>query len=163
MDTGISFNELLAWIGSETTRYEQWFVTQPSEVWAVPAGSGRIATVRDLLHHVYAVDVRLSQRVYGQALATDAEVAAVDPTALFALARRGQGMLATAVDGSLDLAVMLEWVLATGAPMRASRRKVVAHALTHHVRHLAQVATLLRQAGFATTWPHDLLLSDALA
>jgi uncharacterized damage-inducible protein DinB len=32
----------------------------------------------------------------------------------------------------------------------------------HGIRHWAQLATLLRQAGYKTDWSHDLLMSDAL-
>lgn len=163
MRPGIAFDELLTWIGAETDRYERWSAAQPAAIWAVPVGSGRIATVRDLLRHAYVVDLRLAQRVHGVPLAADAEVAVDDPMALFALARRGQRLLAEAIDGRLDLEQAISWQAASGITLRASRRKVVAHAITHHIRHLAQAATLLRMHGFPTDWPHDLLMSDALA
>jgi uncharacterized damage-inducible protein DinB len=162
MTPGLSFSEMLAWISDETARYERWFATKPAEIWMVPAGTGRTATVRDLLHHVYAVDLRLAQRVLGQPLATDTEIAVVDAPALFALARRGQELLASALDGLVDIDATISWQTQTGVQISASRRKVIAHTLTHHIRHLAQVATVLRQHGHPTDWPHDLLLSDAL-
>jgi uncharacterized damage-inducible protein DinB len=43
-----------------------------------------------------------------------------------------------------------------------SRRKVVAHALFHGQRHWAQLATLVRTAGFPANFRGDLLLSAAL-
>lgn len=162
MQHGIAFTELLAWIASETDRYERWFAAQPAAAWAVPVGSGRIATVRDLLHHAFVVDLRLAQRVHGLPLASDDEVQVDDPMALFALARRGQALLREAVDGRLDLDERLEWRTAGGSVIGGSRRKIIAHSLTHHLRHLAQAATLLRQHGFPTDWMHDLLVSDAM-
>ena len=45
----------------------------------------------------------------------------------------------------------------------ASHHKLVANLLNHGTRHWAQVATVLRLHGHADQWPHDLLLSDALA
>ncbi len=163
MAPGISFSELLAWIGAETGRYERWFATQPAAVWAVPVGSGRIATITELLHHVFSVDLRLAQRVHGQQLATDAELAATAPAALFALARRAQAHLQLALSSGIDLTEVIAWQTQAGHQIRASKRKVMAHSLSHHLRHMAQAATLLRLHGYPTDWPHDLLLSEALA
>src|SRR5579862_5732282 len=163
MAPGISFSELLAWIGAETGRYERWFATRPAAVWAVPVGGGRIATIAGLLHHVYTVDLRLAQRVHGQSPSSDAELAATAPEALFALARRGQAHFQLALSGGMDLAEVIVWQTQGGGEVRASKRKVIAHSLSHHLRHLAQAATLLRLHGHPTDWFHDLLMSDALA
>jgi uncharacterized damage-inducible protein DinB len=43
-----------------------------------------------------------------------------------------------------------------------SRRKVAAHALLHSQRHWAQMATLARQAGYASPNRGDLIFSPAL-
>lgn len=162
MPPGISFSELLAWNASETTRHEVWFAQQPPTVWAAPAGTGRTATVRDLLFHTYIVDLRYGQRLNGLPVSTYEDEAVTDPMAMFALARRGQDLLAKAIDGPNDLAEVIEFQTLTAGTLRASRRKVIAHALTHHIRHMAQIATLLRQHGAPTGWMHDLLMSDAL-
>lgn len=162
MQNGITFPELLAWIGGETARYETWFAGQPAAAWAAPAGTGRIATVRDLLYHTYIVDLRYGQRLHDLPVSSYEDEAVSDPMALFPLARRGQELLARALDGGVDLGRVIEFQTLSAGLQRASKRKVLAHSLTHHIRHLAQVATLLRQHGFATGWPHDLLMSDAL-
>jgi uncharacterized damage-inducible protein DinB len=44
----------------------------------------------------------------------------------------------------------------------ASRRKIAAHALFHGQRHWAQLATLLRNAGYPAKFRGDLLFSPAL-
>ncbi len=44
----------------------------------------------------------------------------------------------------------------------SSRRKVMAHALFHSQRHWAQLATLVRAAGFPSGFKGDLLFSSAL-
>jgi uncharacterized damage-inducible protein DinB len=46
--------------------------------------------------------------------------------------------------------------------LKASKRKLVAQALTHSMRHWAQIATFLRQNGFKQEWTHDLLVSKAM-
>ena len=162
MNAGIGFNELLRWIGDETDRYERWFASQAESVWSIPVGGERISTIKDLLHHVYAVDLRLAQRVHGSPIASDAEVAASDAAGLFALARRGQALLASGLTNAGNLEEMIAWQTMAGGRIQASKRKVIAHAITHHLRHFAQVATLLRLHGHPTDWHHDLLASGAL-
>jgi len=44
-----------------------------------------------------------------------------------------------------------------------SRRKLAAQALFHSQRHWAQLATLVRAAGFPSGFKGDILLSSALA
>jgi uncharacterized damage-inducible protein DinB len=46
--------------------------------------------------------------------------------------------------------------------VKASRRKLLAQALTHSMRHWAQIATFLRQQGLKQEWNHDFLLSNAM-
>jgi len=43
-----------------------------------------------------------------------------------------------------------------------SRRKIAAHALFHSQRHWAQLATLVRVAGFPSGFKGDMLISSAL-
>jgi len=44
----------------------------------------------------------------------------------------------------------------------ATRRKVMGYALFHSQRHWAQLATLVRAAGFPSSFKGDLLFSSAL-
>jgi len=162
MDSGLSFVELLTWISDETAAYESWFATRPDAVWSVPVGVGRTATVRDLLFHVYVVDLRYSQRLHQLPVSSYEDEAVADTSALFALARRGQDMLRSALNSPVDLRRVIEFQTLTAGTSRASGRKILAHTLTHHLRHLAQIATVLRQHGHPTNWMHDLLMSNAL-
>lgn len=162
MDSGISFCELLTWISDETAAYERWFATRPDAVWEIPVGTGRTATVRDLLFHVYVVDLRYGQRLHQLPVSSYEDEPVADTLTLFALARRGQDLLRNALDGRVDLHRVIKFQTMTAGTLRASGRKILAHTLTHHLRHLAQIATALRQHGHPTDWMHDLLMSNAL-
>lgn len=162
MTAGITFVELLDWIGNETAAYERWFTNRPDAAWAVPVGLERTASVRDLLFHVYAVDLRYGQRLHQTPVSSYEDLSVADAAGLFALARRSQDLLRSSIDGSVDLAQVLEFQTLSAGTLRASGRKILAHTLTHHMRHLAQVATALRQHGHPTDWMHDLLMSDVL-
>lgn len=162
---GLGLGELLDWIAGETRNWQAWFARPPPAVWAVPVGDGRTATVRDLLFHVYVVDLRYGQRLHGLPVSTYEQEAVADPAELFPLAARGQDLLRRWLAGATpaDAAEVIEFQTLTAGTLRATRRKVVAHSLTHHLRHLAQVATALRQHGHPSDWMHDLLVSPALA
>ena len=161
MQHGIAFSELLTWIADETARWEAWTARQDAAIWAIPAGSGRIATLHDLLFHVFIVDLRYGQRLHGRPVSAYEDEPCADAATLFALARRGQALLHDAL--ALDLSPVIEFQTLSAGTLRASKRKVLAHSLTHHLRHLAQAATLVRQHGHPTDWPHDLMMSGALA
>jgi len=45
---------------------------------------------------------------------------------------------------------------------KASTRKVLAQAALHSVHHWAQVAMEVRQAGFPTEKPQDIIISDVM-
>jgi uncharacterized damage-inducible protein DinB len=166
MIPAIACTELLAWIAAETDAYARWFAHQPAATWALSTGPAPVVgTVRDLFLHVYTVDLRYSERLLGLPVTDHAVAAATaaDPSGLFALARRGQDQLrqaASAADADWDAEITS--VTRSAGTLVASRRKVLAHTLTHHIRHGAQIAMVLRQHGHPTDWMHDLLLSDAM-
>jgi len=51
----------------------------------------------------------------------------------------------------------------TFGPLEASQRKLLAQAMLHSVHHWAQVAMLMRRAGFDAGRPQDLILTDVMA
>ena len=61
-----------------------------------------------------------------------------------------------------DLARVMEFPTRTAGIIRSSKRKMFAHALLHSVRHWAQLATALREAGYPTNWGKDFLYTDAM-
>ena len=81
---------------------------------------------------------------------------------VFAIGRRARAMidefLATADDGTMR--EVLEFQTLTAGLVRATKYKIAANLVNHGVRHWAQIATVLRQHGYADQWPHDFLLSD---
>ena len=160
----LTFRELLDWTAGETMRWHRWLAAQPAAVLDLPIGTGRTATVRGLVHHVVVVERRYADRLLGDAVSAYADVPDDSVEALFAAAGDARARLERFLAGADDaaLAQRLTFETLSAGTLTASARKIVAHALLHGVRHWAQLATALRQAGYATDWGHDLLLSDAL-
>ena len=63
MEDGVSFRELLAYTDAETERWHAWLREQPAEVLEVRIGEGTRETVRDLIGHIFAVELRYAQRL----------------------------------------------------------------------------------------------------
>jgi uncharacterized damage-inducible protein DinB len=160
---GISFQELVDYTETETHRWRDWLAKQPPEVLALPVGTERTATVRGLIHHVIVVERRYIDRLRGQPV-TKYEAVPTDPAVMFRVFDEARAdlkaWLATATDD--DMARQIKFDTISAGSFAVSQRKVVAHLLLHGIRHWAQLATALRQQGFATDWMHDILLSQAL-
>ena len=160
----LTFRELLDYTAAETEHWHRWLAGQPPEVLELPAGTGRTATVRGLLHHIIVVERRYIDRLRGEPVTRYEDVPADSLDALFGAYAEGrarlEGWLASATEA--DLARRLEFETISAGTLSASARKIVVHLLLHGVRHWAQLAMTLRQQGHATDWPHDILMSVAL-
>jgi len=158
---GIPFAMLLAYRDAETARWREWFERHPAAL-AVPVGVGRTATVRGLLIHIFAVELRYAERLLGRRVTGYEELEPSTTGDIFAIGERARGLidefLARAGDG--DMREILEFQTLTAGTVRATRYKITANLVNHGVRHWAQIATALRQHGFTDQWAHDFLLSD---
>jgi uncharacterized damage-inducible protein DinB len=159
----ITLEELLADNEAATEKWKVWFAANPAAL-DVPCSIYNSGTVRGLLKHIFAVELRHSQRLNGgEVTAYDAipvgsldELMAIHAQAIQNLRK----FLSTASDSALLEVIPLQTVSA--GTLRASRRKLFAHILLHSMRHWAQLSSLLREAGYKTDWAKDFLFSEAL-
>jgi uncharacterized damage-inducible protein DinB len=165
MHCALTLRELLDYTRLETEHWHRWLAAQPPDVLDLPVGTGRTATVRGLIHHIIVVERRYTDRLRGEPITRYEDVPSDSLDVLFATfadtRTRLDAWLERASDA--DLARRMEFQTLSAGAQAASARKVVVHLLLHGVRHWAQLATSLRQQGRATDWPHDILMSDALA
>jgi uncharacterized damage-inducible protein DinB len=158
---GIPFRTLLAYRDLETRRWFEWFRAHPAALDA-PVGAGRTATVHGLVLHIFAVELRYAERLLARRVTEYDELNPQGLDALFAVGDRARRLidefLATATDAVMR--EVLTFATLTAGTVTASRYKITANLVNHGVRHWAQTATALRQAGFSDQWAHDLLLSE---
>jgi uncharacterized damage-inducible protein DinB len=159
----LSFRELMDYTGEETDRWEAWLRERGPEVLDVALGEGRWGTVRELLFHTFLVERRYADRLLGEPITPYEGVPPATVDELFAIHRAARERLeryvAGATAGEWDDVLTFETLLY--GPMYGSRRKIVGHALLHGIRHWAQIATALRQAGHEQ-WPHDLMAATTM-
>jgi uncharacterized damage-inducible protein DinB len=164
---GIRFLELLDYSDEETRRWKQWFANHPAAL-DMTVDVADAGTVRKLLMHIFLVERHFAQAVSGGPTSSDElrkAAASEPPTDLNEIFRISEDAsqkyreyLAHATPA--DLATVLN--LSSRMELKGSKRKLITQALTHSMRHWAQLATFFRQQGLKQDWIHDFLLSKAM-
>lgn len=164
MTAAITLEELLDWSQESAAFWKGHFDANPALL-ELPCGIDNAPNVQELVRHIWVADLRWAQRVAGLPLAAREDFPKGPLDALFGLhleaARIFRGLLedpATDWDGTLSLDY--DWL--PPQVRTSSRRKMAAHNFLHSQRHWAQLATLLRVAGFPTGFQGDLIFSLAL-
>lgn len=159
----ITFSELLADNEAGTEKWRAWFAENTAAL-DVPASIYNSGTVRGVLRHLWAIELRHSERLLGQPVTDYDAISAESLEELFALHTQAlanlQKFLGETSDASLNEMIRFQSLLA--GELEVSRRKLVAHIFLHSMRHWAQLTTHLREHGYKTEWIKDFLFSDAL-
>jgi uncharacterized damage-inducible protein DinB len=159
----ITFDELLADNEISAAKWNAWFQANPAAL-EVPSDIYNSGTVRGVLKHLWAVELRHSQRLLSKEVIAYDAIPSGSLNELFAIHAQAienlRAFLAAANDATLNEPISIQTVSA--GTVQCSRRKLFAHVLLHSTRHWAQLTTLLRENGFKTEWPKDLLFSEAL-
>jgi uncharacterized damage-inducible protein DinB len=164
MSVGISLQELFAWNQEASDFWKAHFDANP-HLLELPCDIGGATSVQDLVRHIWGVELRWGQRLAGLPVTPKEDLPEGPLAALFDLHTKADAIfrdLLTAPDDSWEQPYVLDlaWVPPDARTM--SRRKIALHALLHGQRHWAQLATLIRKAGFPSGFRGDLLFSPAL-
>ena len=161
---GVSFRELLAYTDSETERWRDWLREQGPAVLDVRIGEGTRETVRDVIAHVFMVELRYAQRLLGRPVTGYEQVDMGSLDALWRIHETARSTLRAYLERLPPGERQREMTFDTRTlgPLTATAHTVTVHTFLHGIRHWAQIATALRQAGHRQPWEHDWLLSDAV-
>lgn len=163
MSVGITLEELLAW-NEEVAEWWKAHLDSHPELLSLPCDIGGTKTVQELVKHIWGVELRWSQRLAGIRVTPKEEMPEGPLDALFALHTEALAILRGLLrdEGQWSESYALELPHIFQGTRMMSRRKIVLHELLHGHRHWAQLATLLRVAGFSSGFGGDLLFSRAL-
>jgi len=165
MSLSLGIDELVRYTNGERAKWEAWFQNNPPA--ALDAPVQRAADFSDvwrLMDHIFRVEKRHTQRLKQESpLLEKTGVVSHDVGALFAFGRAAREDLTSFIRaaGEADLNRTLE-VSYRNQATKFTARKLVFHIFFHEVRHWAQIATAVRNAGFSPPGFHDLLFSDAM-
>ncbi|HXE91934.1 MAG TPA: DinB family protein [Terriglobales bacterium] len=160
----LPFDKLIEYEEEEAQKWEKWLRTQPPKALEVPVGTGDTATVRGLIWHICAVEYRHAQRLLGEPPASPEELRRESLDDIFRLGDTARMKMTSFLAGATD-AVLNETITfetRTAGTFTSSRRKLLTHILLHGIRHWAQIATALRQAGYKQDWQHDFLMTEVM-
>jgi uncharacterized damage-inducible protein DinB len=161
----LSFAEMLEANDRETAKWRNWFERQSPQLLDLPLNIALAKNVREFLLHIFAVELRYAERLAGSTVTEYEALPTGSVLDLFGIGARARELYREYLSGATDsdLATVMEFPTRTAGVLRASKRKMFAHAMLHGVRHWAQLATALREKGHATDWPHDFLLNEVMA
>jgi uncharacterized damage-inducible protein DinB len=163
MPATLDLEVLLDYVEEETANWERLFRQNP-EALEVKMDVAQVTNARGLLHHIFAVEFRYAERLNEQPN-TPFEAIPQEPTeALFQVGRdartRFHAFIAAADENKLAQKVTFKTV--SYGERTVTFRKCLAHAVLHSIRHWAQMATTLRQAGYKQDWQHDFLFTSVM-
>jgi uncharacterized damage-inducible protein DinB len=154
-EPGISFRELLAYTDYLAKRWLAYFEKNPRAL-DIDVG-GRTGSMRELVNHIFQVEQFFASRL----LQKDPLSTLESPTARHWLQlhqtshEQLSGYIASVSDEELQRSQAI-------GPTRASNRKILAQVCLHSVHTWAQVAIEVRQAGFPTEKPQDIMLTGVM-
>jgi uncharacterized damage-inducible protein DinB len=159
MTLALTMEELLGW-DRETSAFWKTHLDAHPDLLALPCGIGGTATVQEFVRHIWLVELRWAQKLAGLPQTSREEAPQGPLGALFAFHLQAAEIFDSLLaDSSQNWEEKLQLDIPS-LPERArfpSRRKVVLHTLLHSQRHWAQLATLVRAAGFPSGFRGDFL------
>ena len=156
---GITFVELLDYTDDETRRWKEFFRKNPAALDA-PTDVQGVKTARELVAHIFMAELVFGSGVLGEPRPDFEKMPKATLEEIFAIgdeARRKIRQFLTRADD-----FQMGEIVSFGRAGDVSKRKMIVQALTHGMRHWAQLATDLRRAGYQTDWVHDLIMSPAI-
>lgn len=139
-----------------------YFHAQGPDVFALDLGDhadGRIKTIGELVRHIFAAEQRYVERIKGVPLTEGNDIPTNNVDALFEFGATSRAnmryLLLKLPEQALDKPQEIQ--LSQNKRMVTPKTMIV-QAVTHEIRHWAQIATLLRIHG-RKTGPHDFLVS----
>ncbi len=164
MTAAITLEELLLW-NEESAKFWKAHLEANPTLLQLPCTIGGTNDVLELVTHIWGVELRWGQRIAGLPLTSRKDMPTGPLDAIYGLHTQAVGIYRGLLDNpaqNWDEMITFELPEWKPSTRTVSRRKIVAHALFHSQRHWAQLATLVRTAGFPSGFMGDILFSSAL-
>ena len=164
MTAAITLAELLAWNQEASDFWKAHLEANPALL-ELPCGIGGTVNVQEFVRHIWGVELVWAQRVAFLPVTDRKDMPTGPLDALFDLHLKAVEIFRTLIDDpsvNWDETLTLDMPWLPPEARTFSRRKALAHTLFHSQRHWAQLATLVRSAGFPSGFKGDLIFSPAL-
>ncbi|HKN67620.1 MAG TPA: DinB family protein [Gemmatimonadaceae bacterium] len=153
---------LLDYTEWDRAQWQAWFRSAGAEILLMDLGAngdGRFGNVGELVRHIFSAEQRYVDRIQDLPITDTSTVPADDVDRLFDFGRQSRQRLRDLVDTfPAERWELVREVEIASHMRRITPKTMIVQAVTHEIRHWAQLATLLRLAG-RPTGIHDFLLS----
>ena len=164
MTPAITLEELLAWNDEASNFWKAYFDANPALL-RLPCSIDDSGSVQVFVRHIWAAELRWSQRIARLQVTNREDLPAGPLDALFDLHLKAFKIFRAQLGDpqkNWDEVITMDYPWLPPKNRAASLRKIAAHALFHSQRHWAQLATLVRAAGFPSEFMGDAIFSSAL-
>jgi uncharacterized damage-inducible protein DinB len=161
MSAGITLEELLLW-NEQSANYWKSHLDANPNLLELPCGIGGAANVQELVRHIWGAELRWCERLAGTPETPREKIPAGPLAALFDIHLQAVAIfrnLLTAPESAWSDPYILTFDWVPPEKRSVSRRKIAGHAMLHSQRHWAQLATLVRNAGFPSKFGGDILFA----
>jgi uncharacterized damage-inducible protein DinB len=162
MSMGITLEELLAWNEQSAAYWKSHLDANPNLL-ELPCGIGGAADVQAFVRHIWGAELRWCERLAGINETPREKIPAGPLEAIFGLHRQAIEIfrsLLVAPEKAWSDPYFLKFDWVPPDQRAVPRRKIAAHTLLHGQRHYAQLATLVRIAGFPSDFRGDVLFAQ---
>ena len=164
MSLSLSIEELVGYTGEERRKWDRWFAGQPPAALDAPVQrDARFPTVWILIDHIFLVEKRHTQRLNAEQIDSETGVVHPDAKALFAYGNAARAELVQLIHSTPDAELTRKREFHfRDTSLTVTPRKLLFHIFIHEIRHWAQIATAVRNAGLEPPGEHDFLFSSAM-
>jgi uncharacterized damage-inducible protein DinB len=162
MAFAFTIDDLLDYSDWERAQWHEWLREHDEASLAAdlgPNNDGRIRTIGELVRHIFSAEKRYVERCLKAPLTDTSTVPADNVDALFAFGTESRRALRELLASFPDAEWNAPREMSFGTHTRVvTSRKMILQAVTHELRHWAQIAAFLRQAGYKPGF-HDVIAS----
>ena len=157
MTPSVELGELLDYTDHERQKWREWIAAAPQRLELPFQAGGRFPTLGSLFDHVFLVERRHLARLEGGTPPDSTGVPQGDWKALFEYADLVRADLRRYL-ADIDVAAAREvmTIVAQSGTQMMTKRRLATHILLHEIRHTAQIAYAVRNAGQEPPGQHDL-------
>jgi uncharacterized damage-inducible protein DinB len=158
MSFALNFDEVTGYNQFLANSWREWFQRNPTAL-DVPCDIMNTGTVRGLVKHIFAVELRYAEQLNGRRPPDYEELPDASLEDLYNIRQRAVASLSEFLAGTSDAALdeVFEVKTRSAGVLSTTRRTIFVHAMMHGSRHWAQLTTLTRQAGYPSVGYQDYL------
>ena len=161
MPLTIPIEKLITWNDDTARKFHDFIQVNPT-IFSLPSDIRSSETVAGTLQHIVYLELRFANLIAGLAKTPLEDIPKDSIEAIHATHTRAIAIVRQLLaEPMFDWSQELTFEIPGLGRLDASRETFLIHLTMHSIRHYAQLATLVRQAGFETNWRMDYLFTEA--